>query len=1475
MSDEERVAEILADWCDRRERGERVEIDGIARQHPDLAEALVRRLAAIEVFDRTFARPGAAGPGLLGDFRILREIGRGGMGIVYEAEQVSMRRRVALKVLSPATTLSERAVARFRREAQAAGRLHHTHIVPVYAMGEERGIWYYAMELVRGRTLAQVIEELRGLRAAPGAPSPPESSGFAPPFHAAVATQFAGVAGALETAHAEGIIHRDVKPSNLILDAGGVLMAMDFGLARVEGETAWRTLTGEVVGTPAYMSPEQIRGDAVDGRTDVYSLAATLCELLTLEAPFGGRELPEACANILSRDPVRPRRLNPRIPRDLETIVLKAMEKEPRRRYATAGDLARDLRAFAEGGTIRARRVGPLGRAWRRVRRHPLRSALVAAVVVLAATAAAAAVHARREASLRRALEYDRLCAEAVMTWRDWFAGASDGCVASSGDHGPDVEALLDRAISLDPHRIEAYMGRTFLADVPVAARLADLERARALGLGERTYRLARACILSGRPEEGAAEERMAQAVPPGAGYLDAYFEGRLHVQRREWAEADARFSDALRSMPRLGILRDAALPFRAKAREERGDLVGALEDLSSATSDLRPSGLLDLRAAALWRRLGHEQQAEERFLRILEVARGNGTERHWTSLCDVCDCHLALAWAERASGEALRAFPDSAELAWRRAGFLVRIEREADARSVVQRPGGLRAAASHRGCEAQALVLSGLSRHEEALLAAESALDTEPDCPAAWIRKARVLSDLGREQEALAACDEGLRRTGTPRLWSVRGDVLAKQGRHTEAIAAYDRSVEMEPGVAGVLYNRANSLTALDRWNEATEGFDRVLAIEPAYPAALINRARCLYHMGRHEEALEQLERADESRLSTRNRCVKHEFLGNTLLALELLDDALAAYDRTVAIDAVWLQGHTGRSIALRRLGRHQEALAAAREAVRLGPEDAWAHVVLGAALDKIGDVAGALGAYDAALALDPEAFGPHLAKGQLLDTRGRPHEALPHFEAAVRLDPRSAEARNWLGFALNNLGRCAEGLASLDCAIEIDDRIASAHWARSYSLRRLGRPQDALRAARRAIEIDATSAHARFHAGASLRDLGDLRAAAAEFREAVRLDPVLGIAHNNLGSCLVQIGDAADAVLAFDAAIPLMPNSPNPRHGKGEAFLALGQPADALREFDEAVRIAPRWAVAHRGRGKALAAIGADVEALRAFDEVVKLQPDDAEAHVERGDVLERLHRFDDAIEAYTRAADLDPGWARPPGRRGYLRSLRHGPAEGVPDLERAVRIDPRWSWARGHLANALSDVGRFEDALASFAKLDELRPDKWRPSAKRAEILIGLGRLEEALSVCDAAIGRFESVLALRRAKVSCLLAMGEANDAARFAKESATGDAAPDDAYEFAYLLAAAGMKREFAAMLKRFGDPKDPVDAYTVAQAWAVLGDKEGALRALRAAAARGFHHRPAKLPPDPHFVRFRGQPGFEEALAALVPRQRQ
>jgi outer membrane protein assembly factor BamB len=372
--------------------------------HPELADQLEQCLAGI-AFIHQAAQPASGTPAQLGDFRIMREVGRGGMGVVYEAEQLSLKRKVALKVLRFGAVADAEVMQRFRHEAETVARLHHTNIVPVFAVGEEHGVHYYAMQFIEGKSLAAVIEEGRGARgegregtdAASLSPVPGPSPLAPRPSSSEVAGWGLQAAEALAHAHQRGVIHRDIKPSNLLLDPEGVVWLTDFGLARRIDEVVL-TATGVLMGTPRYMSPEQAAGfkKPVDHRTDIYSLGATLYELATGKPVFQAETPHAVITQILNAEPVPPRRLQANLPRDLETIILKCLAKDAAGRYASAQALADDLRGFLDGRPIKARQARWHEQAWRWAKKRRRILALTAVTAVVAALLALGGLSAWR-----------------------------------------------------------------------------------------------------------------------------------------------------------------------------------------------------------------------------------------------------------------------------------------------------------------------------------------------------------------------------------------------------------------------------------------------------------------------------------------------------------------------------------------------------------------------------------------------------------------------------------------------------------------------------------------------------------------------------------------------------------------------------------------------------------------------------------------------------------------------------------------------------------------------------------------------------------------------------------------------------------------------------------------------------------------------------------------------------------------------
>ncbi len=406
------VDELAEQFLERLRRGERPSIESYAAAHPEWADEIRDLFPALEMLEEGkpieprstslfLWGPGRAAPSVLGDYRLIREVGRGGMGVVYEAEQLSLSRRVAVKVLPPNYTKDARALLRFRREARSAARLHHTNIVPVFEIGHHDGVHYYAMQFIHGSGLDEIIAEFAGgpalmtvERNDGSDPNPDISSdapsrmmggnlaehGVGPAYFDNVAHLGLQIADALAYAHSQGILHRDIKPSNILVDVHGTVWLSDFGLAKDDSSDL--TNTGDVVGTLRYMAPERFRGRA-DIRSDIFSLGRTLYELLTVDSTTSRRGPHDAeLASGTQRLPA-PRSLNPTIPRDLDTIVTKAMAGDPAARYSSASQLGDDLRRFRARLPIRARRISFLEKSSLWCRRNPMLAILAMASLLL------------------------------------------------------------------------------------------------------------------------------------------------------------------------------------------------------------------------------------------------------------------------------------------------------------------------------------------------------------------------------------------------------------------------------------------------------------------------------------------------------------------------------------------------------------------------------------------------------------------------------------------------------------------------------------------------------------------------------------------------------------------------------------------------------------------------------------------------------------------------------------------------------------------------------------------------------------------------------------------------------------------------------------------------------------------------------------------------------------------------------------
>jgi tetratricopeptide (TPR) repeat protein len=777
------------------------------------------------------AETGAADPPRIDRYEIRGEIGKGSSAAVYRAWDTRLRRPVALKLLRE--NPSSLAVERFRREAQTMAGLRHPNLIQVHDTGEMDGRPFLILELVEGVGFGETMRQ--------AAKNLPRLAGI-----------LEQAARGVQEAHRHGVVHRDLKPGNILVDASGAPRVGDFGLAHLQHSDEALTRTGTTLGTPLYMSPEQVRGDAkrVSPRTDVYALGVILYEILTGEVPFFDEVLSTLYARILHEEPVPPSRRNPAVPRDLETICLQAMDKEPERRYEDAGAFADDLRRFLDHRAIAARPPGAALRIRRALKKHRGIVAVGAVAALSVALAGLGAAHFSGSGRLQEA-QTDLALKETLEPFRKTIEETQYLFYAANIDLRPKLEELRRGAAE-----VERLATRPEFRDKPDAWRL--------LGVAE---------SILGRLDRAEANLKRAAEQPRGDPAADFYL-ARLYC----YQSLRSRLQE-LAAGGRLGPSpASKALMEKAGAHLRRASLgwSGATDvdlELTAAYAALAEGRIEELRGLC---RRGLEKfdrrPGTEEFLVILAIA-AEGEERfqHLSEAVRRCP-HWVLARSLRAyaalqAGKPAAAIQDVdavAALSEPAAGLYV-------ARAAARLAGGdeegaradLRLAeakdpnlATVHACKGD--LLARRRRWAEAEAAYTRALELQP-APASWhFERGKVRSTLGRQKDALRDFEEAVRLDpdfADAHAW--RAKVL-EWGRDGDgALQAHGQLVRLRPESPETWEGRSRVLFDQGRYEEALEDAERGLKLDPRRPQGRVARARALFKLGRTREALNDLDGA------------------------------------------------------------------------------------------------------------------------------------------------------------------------------------------------------------------------------------------------------------------------------------------------------------------------------------------------------------------------------------------------------------------------------------------------------------------------------------------------------------------------------------------------------------------------------------------------------------------------------------------
>jgi serine/threonine protein kinase/tetratricopeptide (TPR) repeat protein len=948
---------------------------------------------------------GPAPPSEIGGYRILRELGRGGQAVVYLAHDAALDRPVALKVLrAPFLDADDVRAARFRREAEATARLEHPGVAAVYATGVDRGDAWIAMRYVAGETLARRIASCRAPAAdakgrARATPLRAGRRGTAPAREAVrdVVAYFAAAADAVQAAHDRGLLHRDLKPANLMVTPAGEPVVLDFGVAReagAAGSPVDLTATGATPGTPAYLAPEVLRGEATDARADVWSLGVSLYEALVGRRPFDAPTREATFKLIAESEPAPPSRRVEVAPRDLDAVLAVALEKDPARRYASAGDLADDLRRVLADLPVRARPAGPLTRLTKWARRDPARATFAALLVL-----AAAGLFALGGFLLARAPELRAARAAAAAEAREEALGAAFAAYGE-GDFplaAARFEALL--AESFDP---EAACGAALSAagrdgDDAGAARLArDAERG-ALPASLRD-RLARHFAAASRPASRAADSRSTDSRggspisddPPTAVEPDASAGSR----------SLAAFLDAL-------VLRERALV------EGRSTLLRAAEAAGRATyGSPRPRLPYHLLRTDLLAKLDDRPAVVDaaRLLRATWPRSADALARAAGLLADVGATELALEFA----AAALALAPEGAMPRLMRGAALVAAGR------VEEALGPLVAArdASPRVPRVRAALGAAyyrLERYEEAATELDAATRLPRAEATAWANLAALRIQRGDPAGAAAAAEAALaiRPRDVVALMNL-GVAQLEMRRLDDAEKTLRRARAEGPDDA---FRKATHATALAASGRAEEGLRlcaEALAEDPGRPDVAFAVARTYADHGRLNEALPLMAAALERRPREAGWRTTY---ATALVKAGRLADAEREAARAMA-ENPRLEGARYALFAAAMTGKDfPTALRRAEEGVAALPQSSRMHETLALARAESGDLAGAVEAARRGVELGPTAVSVRRNFGGLLYRAGRFAEAAESHRKLIELAPDDLRAHRALLDALAKL--------------------------------------------------------------------------------------------------------------------------------------------------------------------------------------------------------------------------------------------------------------------------------------------------------------------------------------------------------------------------------------------------------------------------------------------------------------------------
>lgn len=1210
-------------------------------------------------------------------YELLDEIARGGMGVVVRARDRTLNRDLAVKILHEEFVRRPDVIRRFLDEAQIAGQLQHPGIVPIHEIGRlADGRPAMAMKLVKGRTLSAIMRER------------PDPSHDRPRYLAI----FEQICQTLAYAHSKGVIHRDLKPLNIMVGAFGEVQVMDWGLAKVLGdgsacvtpstpdldvtlasviETARGrddTQAGSALGTYSYMPPEQARGesDRLDRRCDVFGLGAVLCEILTGDPPYIGSSVAAVRRQALIGDHSDAWRRLDACGADAQLIALakQCMQGEPEDRPRDAGAVATAISEHLAGVQERLRqadieRARAETRRIESLKRRRVLAALALAALSTIAIGIAAWIHNRDVRAAHQALTTARVneIIGKATSFRDQARQVQlvDGNkrleAANLWDQSLKLAAEAEKEVTAEPadpatmDRVREFAA-AIRADNDVAAR--DLKM---LGQLEAGFDLR--AVISDADYDRVQPKAIAVFGRGGAKLYEASFrEYGIDVAKLDAQEVAARIKKS--------AIRDA--------------LIAALNDWCHIESD-RPEVIPRLMAACK----AVDSDAFRMRLRTAVVAQDTAELKSLATdpaaLELPSSTAVLLAEGLQQVGEAALAVPVFEKMQRRRPDdFWIN-----DVLGVL-------------------LSQTDPARTAEAMAYFRAALASRPNFPVIYDNLASALEhkcQFARAKETICKAIEMSPQFVKSRM--TLADILADMGHLDQAISECREVVRLRPDFAFGRLSLVKHLTNRGDFTEAESTCREALKIKPNMASGYAWLGIILARQTKYDEALRLL---DDANRRFPDIAEIHFAIASVFALKGEHNRAIESYRKSIELRPNYAVVYADMRIVLGLAGRHAESVKAAREALRLRPDSAQLHVDLGYSLTDAELYDEALSAFREGLRLDPKLVGAHNMMGIVLDRQEKWNEAIEAYQKAIALEPKKAVYQANLASTYSHKRDYAAAIAAYQQAVSLEPKKVS--YQRGLAI--------------------------------AQEESGDRKLAIETCKQAVELDRSDADSWNTLGNLYWRGGDSRRAVEAYQESVALCPDNATIQDNLGNALRVKGEPAEAEKVHREAIRLRPLDVSLHVNLGMDLKSQGKIDEAIAELRNAILLKNDYPGAHNQLGHTLELAGRLEEAERAFRNVAVLLPkeGWVYENIGRVCFR--RRGLDEAVANLQRSVEIDSKSASAFSWLAPALRNLGRFEDALIAF--------QSWKGLAPHNKFAIDSLRQCERLRALDPRIDAIDS-------------------------------------------------------------------------------------------------------------------------------------